>query len=145
VRRSPRVGWPLAEALTGHAARVTAIDLSPTAIEVAKPHAASGQLAIDYRVQSAAELADEAAGNFQWCCMELIERPGSDALVATLARLLQPGGSLFVATINRTARYSAIVAAEYLLQLVPRGTQHTRGWCAGRTGRRRTSRRANAA
>ncbi len=119
-------GGLLAEALTRHAARVTAIDLSPTMIEVAKLHAASSQLAIDYRVQSVAELAEVASGQFAAvCCMELVEHvPDPDALVATLARLLQPGGSLFVATINRTPRafLAAIVAAEYLLRLVPRGT-----------------------
>jgi 2-polyprenyl-6-hydroxyphenyl methylase / 3-demethylubiquinone-9 3-methyltransferase len=119
-------GGLLAEALTRHAAQVTAIDLSPTMIEVAKLHAASNQLAIDYRVQSAAELAEEASGRFAVvCCMELVEHvPDPEALIATLARLLQPGGSLFVATINRTPRafLTAIVAAEYLLQLVPRGT-----------------------
>jgi 2-polyprenyl-6-hydroxyphenyl methylase/3-demethylubiquinone-9 3-methyltransferase len=119
-------GGLLAEALTQHAARVTAIDLSPTMIEVAKLHAASSQLSIDYRLQSAAALADEAPGQFAVvCCMELAEHvPDPQALIATLARLLQPGGSLFVATINRTPRafLGAIVAAEYLLRLVPRGT-----------------------
>jgi 2-polyprenyl-6-hydroxyphenyl methylase/3-demethylubiquinone-9 3-methyltransferase len=119
-------GGLLAEALTREAAQVTAIDLSPTMIEVAKLHAAGSQLSIDYRLQSAAALAGEAPGRFAVvCCMELAEHvPDPDALIATLARLLQPGGSLFVATINRTPRafLAAIVAAEYLLRLVPRGT-----------------------
>jgi 2-polyprenyl-6-hydroxyphenyl methylase/3-demethylubiquinone-9 3-methyltransferase len=119
-------GGLLAEALTHSGARVTGIDLSPAMIEVAKLHAASGQLTIDYRLQSAAALADEAPGRFAVvCCMELAEHvPDPDALVGTLARLLQPGGSLFIATINRTPRafLAAIVAAEYLLRLVPRGT-----------------------
>jgi len=119
-------GGLLAEALARHGARVTAIDLSPTMIEVAKLHATSSQLSIDYRLQSAAALADEAPGQFAVvCCMELVEHvPDPEALVVTLARLLQPGGSLFVATINRTPRafLAAIVAAEYLLRLLPRGT-----------------------
>lgn len=119
-------GGLLAEALTRHDARVTGIDLSATMIEVAKLHAASAQLQIDYRLQSAAQLADSAAGKFAVvCCMELAEHvPDPDALVAALARLLRPGGSLFVATINRSPRafLGAIVAAEYLLGLVPRGT-----------------------
>ena len=119
-------GGLLAEALTRHRATVTGIDLSPTMIEVAKLHAASGQLPIDYRLQSAASLAESAPGQFAVvCCMELAEHvPDPDALVASLARLLQPGGALFVATINRTPRafLGAIVAAEYLLRLVPRGT-----------------------
>jgi 2-polyprenyl-6-hydroxyphenyl methylase / 3-demethylubiquinone-9 3-methyltransferase len=119
-------GGLLAEALARQAARVTGIDLSPTMIEVAKLHAAGTQLQIDYRLQSAAALAESAAGQFAVvCCMELVEHvPDPAALVAALARLLRPGGSLFVATINRTARsfLGAIVAGEYLLRLVPRGT-----------------------
>ncbi len=119
-------GGLLAEALAQHSARVTAIDLSPTMIEVAKLHAGSSQLSIDYRLQSAAALADQAPGQFAVvCCMELAEHvPDPADLVHTLARLLGPGGSLFVATINRTPRsfLGAIVAAEYVLRLVPRGT-----------------------
>jgi 2-polyprenyl-6-hydroxyphenyl methylase/3-demethylubiquinone-9 3-methyltransferase len=119
-------GGLLAEALTRHDAKVTGIDLSPTMIEVAKLHAASTQLSIDYRLQSASELADSAPGQFAVvCCMELAEHvPDPGALVAALARLLRPGGSLFVATINRSVRafVGAIVAAEYFLRLVPRGT-----------------------
>jgi len=119
-------GGLLAESLARQGAQVTAVDLSPTMIEVAKLHAAGSQLPIDYRLQSAAALADEASGQFAVvCCMELIEHvPDPEALIATLARLLRPGGSLFIATINRTPRafLGAIVAAEYLLRLVPRGT-----------------------
>jgi len=119
-------GGLLAESLARQGAQVTAVDLSPTMIEVATLHAAGSQLPIDYRLQSAAALADEASGQFAVvCCMELIEHvPDPEALIATLARLLRPGGSLFIATINRTPRafLGAIVAAEYLLRLVPRGT-----------------------
>ena len=119
-------GGLLAEALARAGASVTAIDLSPAMIEVARMHATDGALAIDYRLQSAEALANEAPGAYAAvCCMELAEHvPDPRALVATLARLLQPGGSLFMATINRTARafFGAIVAAEYLLRLVPRGT-----------------------
>ena len=119
-------GGLLAEALARAGARVTAIDLAPAMIEVARLHAADGDLAIDYRLQSAQALASAAPGAYSAvCCMELAEHvPDARALVATLARLLRPGGSLFMATINRTARafFGAIVAAEYLLRLVPRGT-----------------------
>ncbi len=119
-------GGLLAEALTREGARVTAIDLSPTMIEVAKLHAGGIPLSIDYRLQSAEALAAESPGRYSVvCCMELAEHvPDPDALIATLARLLQPGGSLFVATINRTPRafLGAIVAAEYLFRWVPRGT-----------------------
>ena len=119
-------GGLLAEALARHGARVTGIDLSPAMIDVAKLHAGVVKLQIDYRLQSAAALAAGAPGSFAVvCCMELAEHvPDPAALVASLAQLLQPGGSLFMATINRTPRafFGAIVAAEYLLRLVPRGT-----------------------
>ena len=119
-------GGLLTESLAQQRAVTTGIDLSPTMIEVAKLHAAGAGLAIDYRLQAAAELAAAAPGQFDVvCCMELIEHvPEPAALVATLAQLLRPGGSLFISTINRTARafFGAIVAAEYLLRLVPRGT-----------------------
>jgi 2-polyprenyl-6-hydroxyphenyl methylase / 3-demethylubiquinone-9 3-methyltransferase len=119
-------GGLLAEGLARHGARVTAIDLSAAMIGVAQLHAEGSGLAIDYRLQSAQSLAAEAPGAFAAvCCMELAEHvPEPAALVTTLARLLSPGGSLFMATINRTPRafIGAIVAAEYLLRLVPRGT-----------------------
>ncbi len=119
-------GGLLCEALARQGARVTGIDLSATMIEVAKLHAGAAGLAIDYRQQSADSLAAAAAGQFDCvCCMELLEHvPEPAALVSALSRLLRPGGSLFVSTINRTARafFGAIVAAEYVLGLLPRGT-----------------------
>ena len=119
-------GGLLAEALALAGAQVTAIDLAPQMIEVARLHAESSAARIDYRVQSAAALAAAAPAQFDVvCCMELAEHvPDPAALVATLAQLLRPGGALFISTINRTARafFGAIVAAEYLLRLVPRGT-----------------------
>jgi len=119
-------GGLLAEGLARAGAHVTAIDLAPAMIEVARLHATGGGLAIEYRVQSAAQLAAAQAGGFSAvCCMEMIEHVDQPAeLVAVLARLLRPGGALFIATINRTAGafLKAIVGAEYLLRLVPRGT-----------------------
>jgi len=119
-------GGLLSESLAAQGARVTGIDLSPTMISVAELHATEMKLPVDYRMQSAAALAAEAPGSFDAvCCMELAEHvPDPAVLVAELARLLRPGGSLFISTINRTpqAFFGAIVAAEYLLGLVPRGT-----------------------
>ena len=119
-------GGLLSEALVKANARVTGIDLSATMIEVARLHAVSETLNIDYRLQSAADLAAALPGHFDVvCCMELAEHvPDLKALMTELARLVHPGGSLFVSTINRTAKafFGAIVAAEYLLRLVPRGT-----------------------
>jgi 2-polyprenyl-6-hydroxyphenyl methylase/3-demethylubiquinone-9 3-methyltransferase len=116
-------GGLLCEALARHGARVTGIDLSPTMIEVARLHAEASGLAIEYHQQSAAALAGAQFDSV--CCMELLEHvPEPAVLIGELARLLRPGGSLFVSTINRTARafLGAIVAAEYVLGLLPRGT-----------------------
>ena len=119
-------GGLLAEALARAGARVTAIDLAPAMIEVARLHAAESALAVDYRLSSAEELAGaEPAGFDVVTCMEMLEHvPEPAAMTATLAQLLRPGGALFVSTINRTlgSFLLAIVGAEYLLNLIPRGT-----------------------
>jgi 2-polyprenyl-6-hydroxyphenyl methylase / 3-demethylubiquinone-9 3-methyltransferase len=119
-------GGLLCEALAQLGADVTGIDLSPAMIQVAQLHAAALARPPVYRLQSAAALAAAAPGSFDVvCCMELAEHvPDPAVLVAELAHLLRPGGSLFISTINRTpqAFLGAIVAAEYLLRLLPRGT-----------------------
>jgi 2-polyprenyl-6-hydroxyphenyl methylase / 3-demethylubiquinone-9 3-methyltransferase len=119
-------GGLLAEALTRKGARVTAVDLAPAMIETARLHAAESGLTIDYRVQDAAELTPPAAAPFDVvCCMEMLEHVADPkAFVAVLARLVRPGGALFVSTLNRNfkAFMLAIVGAEYVLRLLPRGT-----------------------
>ncbi|MBM4215706.1 MAG: bifunctional 2-polyprenyl-6-hydroxyphenol methylase/3-demethylubiquinol 3-O-methyltransferase UbiG [Gammaproteobacteria bacterium] len=119
-------GGLLAEALTRAGASVTAIDLAPSMIEVAKLHAAGERLQINYRVQSVESLATEATGTFDVVtCMEMLEHlPDAAQVVSELSRLLKPNGSLFVSTLNRNLRsfMLAIVGAEYVTQLVPRGT-----------------------
>jgi 2-polyprenyl-6-hydroxyphenyl methylase/3-demethylubiquinone-9 3-methyltransferase len=119
-------GGLLSEALARGGARVTGIDLAPGMIEVARLHAAESQLDIDYRGTAAEELAGTAAESFDIVtCMEMLEHvPAPAAMTATLARLLRPGGALFVSTLNRNLKsfLLAIVGAEYLLRLIPRGT-----------------------
>ena len=119
-------GGLLTESLARAGAGVTGIDLAPGMIEVARLHGTESGLAIDYRVASAEELAQESAGRFAVVtCMEMLEHvPDPAAMVATLARLLSPGGSLFVSTINRNLKsfLLAIVGAEYVLGVIPRGT-----------------------
>jgi 2-polyprenyl-6-hydroxyphenyl methylase / 3-demethylubiquinone-9 3-methyltransferase len=119
-------GGLLAEALVRHGAHVTAIDMAPAMIEVARLHAHESQLAIDYQLASAEQLLAQAPPAFDVItCMELVEHvPSPPALLAAAARLLRPGGDLFVSTINRNLRsfLLAIVGAEYLLRLIPRGT-----------------------
>lgn len=119
-------GGLLAESLARHGAQVCGIDLAPAMIEVANLHAHESQLQIDYRCCPAEELAASGAGPFDLItCMELIEHvPSPAALLAAIASLLRPGGDLVVSTINRNLRsfLLAIVGAEYLLNLIPRGT-----------------------
>ena len=119
-------GGLLAESLARHGAHVSAIDLAPAMIEVARLHAHESQLPIDYQLRSAEQFAAEAPSPFDVVtCMELIEHvPSPAALLRASVRLLRPGGDLFVSTINRTLRsfLLAIVGAEYLLRLIPRGT-----------------------
>ena len=119
-------GGLLSESLARAGAEVTGIDLAPGMIEVARLHAAENGLAIDYRIAAAEELAQNSPGHFEVvACMEMLEHvPDPAAMTATLARLLAPGGALYVSTLNRNLKsfLLAIVGAEYLLRLIPPGT-----------------------
>jgi len=119
-------GGLLSESLARAGAQVTGIDLAPGMVEVARLHAAEGGLAIDYRVASAEELAQAVPGQFDVVtCMEMLEHvPDPQRMMRTLGALVRPGGAVFISTINRNLKsfLLAIVAAEYLLNLIPRGT-----------------------
>ena len=118
-------GGLLAEALVRAAASVTGIDLAPGMIEVARLHAAESGLTIDYRVLEAEALRASGASFDVVTCMEMLEHvPEPAAMLATLAALTRPGGALIISTLNRNLRsfLLAIVAGEYLLRLLPRGT-----------------------
>ncbi|MGN6093148.1 MAG: bifunctional 2-polyprenyl-6-hydroxyphenol methylase/3-demethylubiquinol 3-O-methyltransferase UbiG [Luteibacter jiangsuensis] len=121
-------GGLLSVALARAGANVTAIDLGEKLIQIAKLHLFESNLQVDYRVQSSTELAEAEAGSFDVvCCMEMIEHvPDPLALMRDLAAMLKPGGQLFLSTLNRTpaAFGAAIVGAEYLMRLLPRGTHH---------------------
>lgn len=135
-------GGLLAEALAREGARVVGIDLAGASLAAAAAHAERAGLAIDYRKTDAEAHAAHAPGAYDVVtCMELLEHvPDPASLVAACARAVKPGGAVFFSTLNRTFKSFAlaIVAAEYLLDLVPRGT-HTyeklirpselAGWC----------------
>jgi 2-polyprenyl-6-hydroxyphenyl methylase/3-demethylubiquinone-9 3-methyltransferase len=121
-------GGLLSEALTRAGACVTGIDLGEKVIGIAKLHLHESNLDVDYRVQSSADLAAAEPDSFDAvCCMELIEHvPDPAALVKDLATMLKPGGRLFMSTLNRTpaAFGAAILGAEYVMRMLPRGTHH---------------------
>ena len=121
-------GGLLSEALAKAGAEVVAIDLSPELIKVARLHKLESQVAVDYRLQSVESLAAERPGAFDVVtCMEMLEHvPDPAAIVGACAKLLKPGGRLFLSTLNRTpaAFALAVVGAEYVARLLPKGTHH---------------------
>lgn len=119
-------GGLLCEAMARNNARVTGIDASSAVIVTAKAHRDEQQLDIEYAVCTAEQFASEGVRRFDAVtCMELLEHvPDPPALLRACARLLEPGGSLVLATLNRTlkAYAAAVLGAEYVLRLLPRGT-----------------------
>lgn len=119
-------GGILAESMAGKGATTTGIDLSEKALKVAKLHLLESGAKVDYRLVSAEDLAKEAEARFDVVtCMEMLEHvPDPAATVAACAQLAKPGGWVFFSTINRNPKsyLFAIVGAEYVLNLLPRGT-----------------------
>lgn len=119
-------GGILAEAMARRGALVTGIDLAEKGLKVAQLHLLESGLSVDYRHISAEQLAEQQPGQFDAVtCMEMLEHvPDPASTVSACARLLKPGGWCVFATISRTpkAYVFAIVGAEYVLKLLPRGT-----------------------
>jgi 2-polyprenyl-6-hydroxyphenyl methylase/3-demethylubiquinone-9 3-methyltransferase len=118
-------GGLLSEPLARMGATVTGIDLAPSHIEGAKRHAAEAGLAIDYRIASVEALVTAGERFDLVCAMEVVEHvPDQPAFLKDTAALVKPNGGLVMATLNRTVRSFAlgIVAAEYVLGWLPRGT-----------------------
>lgn len=119
-------GGLLSEALAREGAEVVALDLAEELIEIAKLHLYESNVKVDYRLQSVESLAEEMAGQFDAiACMEMLEHvPDPSSILRACEKLLKPGGMLFVSTLNRTpaAFAVAIVGAEYLANLLPKGT-----------------------
>lgn len=121
-------GGILTEALAQSGAIVTGIDMSIDAISIAEQHAANAELSIHYHVSSAEEFAQTHQKHFDViACMEMLEHvPDPSAIIYATNTMLKHNGLIFFSTINRTVKsfFSAIIGAEYLLNLLPRGTHH---------------------
>jgi 2-polyprenyl-6-hydroxyphenyl methylase/3-demethylubiquinone-9 3-methyltransferase len=119
-------GGLLSEAVALEGADVTAIDLAPDLLKVARLHGLESGARVDYRQVAVETLAGEQAGAFDVVtCMEMLEHvPDPASVLAACATLLKPGGRLFVSTLNRTpaAFALAIVGAEYVARMLPTGT-----------------------
>src|ERR671914_2822908 len=119
-------GGILAEAMARRGARVTGIDLSEKALRVAELHLHESGLSVRYERAAVEEYAGLHAGEFDVItCMELLEHvPEPASMVAACARLVRPGGQVFFSTINRNPKsyLFAVVGAEYVLGLLPKGT-----------------------
>jgi 2-polyprenyl-6-hydroxyphenyl methylase/3-demethylubiquinone-9 3-methyltransferase len=119
-------GGILSEAMARSGARVIGIDLSQAVLDVAELHALEGKLAIEYRAIAAEELAAARPGSFDLVtCMEMLEHvPEPAKALAALGSLVKPGGHVIVSTLNRKplAFAVAIIGAEYIARMLPRGT-----------------------
>jgi 2-polyprenyl-6-hydroxyphenyl methylase/3-demethylubiquinone-9 3-methyltransferase len=119
-------GGILAEAMAGRGATVTGIDLSEKPLGVARLHLHESGHKVDYRQIAAEDLALEAPGSFDAVtCMEMLEHvPDPSSTVRACAALVRPGGPVFFSTINRNpkAYLFAVIGAEYILNLLPKGT-----------------------
>jgi len=119
-------GGVLAEAMARRGAQVSGIDLAAKLLKVAELHALESGVIVDYRHGTAEDLAQKEAGRYDVVtCMEMLEHvPDPASVVRACAALVRPGGWVFFSTINRNPKsfLFAIVGAEYVLGLLPRGT-----------------------
>ena len=119
-------GGILAESIAQSGADTTGIDLSEKALKVAELHALEVGVNLKYRSISAEALAEEESGQYDVVtCMEMLEHvPNPASVVLACAKLCKPGGTLFFSTLNRNPKsyLFAIIGAEYILKLLPKGT-----------------------
>jgi 2-polyprenyl-6-hydroxyphenyl methylase/3-demethylubiquinone-9 3-methyltransferase len=119
-------GGILAESLAKAGANVTGIDLAQKSLTVARLHSLESQLSIDYKKIPAEEMAEQYPEHFDVVtCMEMLEHvPDPHSIIRACTQMVKPGGWVFFSTINRNLKsfLQLIVAAEYILGMVPRGT-----------------------
>jgi len=123
-------GGILAEALAQQGARVTGIDMAELSLKVARLHLHESELEVDYQLSTAEDFAEQHPAQFDIVtCLEMLEHvPDPAAIIAAAAKLLKPGGCLVLSTLNRNPKSFAlaILGAEYVLGLIPRGTHQYR-------------------
>ncbi len=119
-------GGLLSEGMAAMGAEVTGIDLSEKPLGVARLHLLESGHKVDYRKISVEELAEQLPGAFDVVtCLEMLEHvPNPSSTITACARLVKPGGEVFFSTLNRNpkAYLLAIVGAEYVLKMLPKGT-----------------------
>ena len=119
-------GGSLAEAMACAGAEVTGIDMAEGPLAVARLHQLESGVDVDYRQATAEELAADEAGTYDLVtCLEMLEHvPDPEQVIRSCTELVKPGGNVFFSTINRNPKSFAfaIVGAEYVLQLLPKGT-----------------------
>lgn len=119
-------GGLLSEGMAARGAEVTGIDLSEKPLGVAKLHLLESGRQVDYRLIAVEQLAAEMPGSFDAVtCLEMLEHvPNPSSVITACARLVKPGGQVFMSTLNRNPKsyLFAVVGAEYLLQMLPKGT-----------------------
>jgi 2-polyprenyl-6-hydroxyphenyl methylase/3-demethylubiquinone-9 3-methyltransferase len=119
-------GGILSESMAALGAKVCGIDLSDKALGVARLHLLESGLEVEYTLSGAEEYAETHAGQFDAVtCLEMLEHvPDPASTVAACARLVKPGGDVYFSTLNRNPKsyLFAIIGAEYVLNLLPRGT-----------------------
>ena len=121
-------GGILAESMAQRGAKVTGIDMGKAPLQVAKLHKHESCVEVDYQQITAEEMAQQHPGKFDVVtCMEMLEHvPDPASVIKACAQLVKPGGTVFFSTINRNPKsyLLAIVGAEYLLRMLPKGTHH---------------------
>ena len=119
-------GGILSEGLAKQGADVLGIDLSEQLIEIADLHGLESGIKVQYKTLSVESLAEQEAESFDFVtCMEMLEHvPDPESVIKACGRLVKPGGKVFFSTLNRKPKsyLLAIVAAEHLLRMIPKGT-----------------------
>ena len=119
-------GGILSESMAEKGAKVTGIDLGKKALKVAQLHSLDSGVTVDYQLIAVEQLAEQQPASFDVVtCLEMLEHvPDPASVVAACAKLVKPGGHVFFSTINRNpkAYLFAVIGAEYVLNMLPRGT-----------------------